>query len=143
MAASVSAIRRLNLQIVVVVDVALRALRDFAGRRHLVRIGQWETGRAVIELAVRPSGDGVTSGAGGRSGGEIRRHVIGYVTAQGLRAVPRGLVAAHAIGRRQIVIIVNVALRARGGRMSTRQREPGHAVIKAQLVRPSDSVMAA
>ena len=142
-AARIAAVGRLDAETIVAAHVALRAGADLAGRRHLMRIGQWETSRALIELAVGPGGDGVTRGAGGRSGGEIRRHVIGHVAAQGLRATPRGLVAAHAIGGCQTVIIVNVALRAGRGRVRTRQREPGHAVIKAQLVGPSDRVMAA
>lgn len=50
----VSAIRRLNLQIVVVVDVAISAGRYLACRRQLVRIRQRESGCGVIKGRVLP-----------------------------------------------------------------------------------------
>ena len=122
MAASVSAIRRLNLQIVVVVDVALRALRDFAGRRHLVRIGQRETRGAVIESGVRPAG-GVMARRTLRdreSGGDVIRNAA----AHRLGAVPLSQVAAGiaAIVRLNLkrVVVIDVALNAGRGYVTAR-----------------------
>ena len=122
MAASVSAIRRLNLQIVVVVDVALRALRDFAGRRHLVRIGQGETRRTVIESGVRPAG-GVMARRTLRdreSGGDVIRNAA----AHRLGAVPLSQVAAGiaAIVRLNLkrVVVIDVALNAGRGYVTAR-----------------------
>ena len=53
-AARIPAVRRRNRQRVVIVDVAIRAGRDFTRRRHLVRIGQRETRRAVIKGCTSP-----------------------------------------------------------------------------------------
>ena len=53
-APGISAVARLNRQIVVVVDVAVGAGVHLASRCHLVRIRQWETRRAVIESRSRP-----------------------------------------------------------------------------------------
>ena len=96
-AAGVAAIRRLNGQCVVAADMALRASRNLAGGRHLVRIRQREARGAVIKLAVGPDRDGVARGAGRSGSGEVRSHVIGHVSAQRLGAVPGRQVAAHAI----------------------------------------------
>ena len=49
MASRVPAVGRGSRQRVVIVDVAVRAGRHFARRRHLVRIGQRETRRRVVE----------------------------------------------------------------------------------------------
>ena len=62
--------------------------------------------------------------------GEIRRNVIGYVAAERLRAVPSRLVAAHAIGGVQRIIVVDVALRARRRGVSACERETGNAVVE-------------
>ena len=59
MATGVAAIRRLRGKRVISADVALGASGHFAGGRQLVRIGQWESGRAVVKLAVRPDRDRV------------------------------------------------------------------------------------
>ena len=62
-----------------------------------MRISEWEAGGAVIELAIGPDRDGMAGGAGRCAGGETRRYVIRNISADGLRAVPGGLVTAHAI----------------------------------------------
>ena len=140
--AGVAAIRGLNGQVVIAAHVALRAGGDFAGGRQLVRVGQRETGGAVIELAVGPGGDGMASGASGRGIREIRGDVVRYVATQCLCAIPRRLVAAHAVRRSEIVVVVGVALRAGRRGMRANQREARHAVIEAGLVGPGDGVMA-
>jgi len=56
-ASGVAAVRRLNVQAVVAVDVAQSAL-------HIgMPIGQRKSRGAVIEFSVRPLGDGVARGA--------------------------------------------------------------------------------
>lgn len=79
--ASVAAIVRLNRQIVIAINVASRAVGNFARRRKLVRIGERETCGGVIKYAVRPGSDGVASGASRGSGGETSRDVIRYIAA--------------------------------------------------------------
>ena len=54
-ASGISAVRRLNRQCVIVVDVALRTRCNLTGRRHLVRIRQREARRAVVKLPVQPA----------------------------------------------------------------------------------------
>jgi hypothetical protein len=113
--------------------VALRAGRDFARGRHLVRVRQREAGGAVVELTGRPGGDGVATRASGSGRGEICRHVVRNAAAQSLCAVPGGLVATHAIGRVQRVVIADVAGsagRRRWRHVRAREREAGHAVVK-------------
>ena len=56
-AAGIAAVCRLNGQRVIAADVALGATRRFPGGRQLVRVGQRESRRAVIKLAVRPNRD--------------------------------------------------------------------------------------
>jgi hypothetical protein len=82
-----------------------------------------------------------TSGCGGR---EIRGHVIWHVAPNGLRAVPRRLVATQTICRGQVVVVVDVtghAGRRIGRRVRAHQREAGYRVIEA-IVAPRDGVMA-
>ena len=57
----ISAIRRLNRQRIVAVDVALRASRHFTGRSQLVRVRQREAGGAVVKFAIGPT-DHVVAG---------------------------------------------------------------------------------
>jgi len=142
-AAGVAAVRRLDLQIVVVIDVALGALRDFASRRHLVRIRQRETGGAVIESGVRPACGVVARGALGdrESGGDV----IGNAAAERLCAVPLRQVAAGVAAivllNLQSVIVVDVALDAGRGHVSASQRKSGHRVVEGGHVGPRDGVV--
>ena len=78
-------------------------------------VRQQEPGCAVIELSVRPLGDGMACGASRRGGWEARRNVIGNAAAYALRLVPIRSVARHAIAAGQCVIVVYMALRARCG----------------------------
>lgn len=91
MASRIPAIRWLNRQVVIPIDVAQCAL-------HIrVAIRQQKSGRAVIEYAVRPRRDGVAGRASRCSRWEPGRHVIRYVAADRLRLVPVWRVAGHAI----------------------------------------------
>ena len=64
-ALGVSAIGRADLQVVVVIDMAVAAGIHFARRSQLMRIGQWETRRVVIEIGIEPRIHVVATGAGG------------------------------------------------------------------------------
>jgi len=99
-ATRIAAVRGLNAQAIVAAHVALRTGCDFPGRCHLVGVGQRETSRAVIELAICPRGDRVAGGTRGSSSREARGNMVWHVSAERLRTVPRRLVASHAICRR-------------------------------------------
>ena len=110
--------------------MALRAGGDFARRGQLMRIGKRKAGGAVIEGARGPCGDGMTRGAGRGGSREIRSDVIGHVSAEGLRAGPSRLVAAHAIGGIERVIVVDVALCAGRGGVGASESETRDAVVE-------------
>ena len=74
-----------------------------------MRVRQREPESGVVELAVSPLGDGVALGASSGRRGEARLDVIRHIAAERSRAVPRRLVAAHAVGRVQRVIVADVA----------------------------------
>jgi len=62
-----------------------------------VRIRQREAECAMVELSVRPLGDGVAGRAGRRRGGKPGGDVVGNTSAEGRRTVPSRQVAAHAV----------------------------------------------
>ena len=105
------AIRVRGREIIVVVDVAVRAGVRFACRRHLVRTRQRPAGRAVIEDGSGPRDRVVARRAVGcrkRCSASRVRRVIGLLPG---RQVASGI---PAVGRldRQIVIVVDVTVRA-------------------------------
>lgn len=110
--------------------MALRTGGDFTRGDELMGIGERKAGGAVIEGACGPCGDGMARGAGRGGGGEIRSDVIGHISADGLRAGPAGLVTAHAIGRVERVIVVDVALRAGRGGVGASESETRDAVVE-------------
>ena len=127
MAADASGIRA--GQVVVVVDVALGA------RDGCVGAGQWEAGGRVIEIRVRPRNRVMALLAGLREAGtdviRIRRSLeILQVT-----------VDAGRIRAAEVVVIVDVTLRALHRGMCARQRETSGRVIKS-CVCPRDIVVA-
>jgi hypothetical protein len=140
MASGVTAIRRRNRQIVVVVDVAGNAARHFAAvGDQCVRIRQWEAEGVVIELAVRPFRDRMARRASRGCRGKARGDVIRHASAKGGRAVPRGLVAAHAVRRIQRVVVVDMAGQARRGsrgRMRSCQCKSRHTMVKGSCIPP-------
>ena len=116
-------------QVVVVVDVTVRAL----ARRHGMRTGQNESGRGVIELAIGPGHRVVTLLAGGRESGMRHRR---------RRRVVVGLVATDTGGRGDVVIVVDVTIRAQAWRhgVRTRQNKSGRRVVEL-AVGPGHSVV--
>ena len=117
-------------QVVVVADVAIDAL----ARRHGMRTRQNESGRGVIELAIRPGHGVMTLRAGCRETGVRHRRGRGIVV---------GLMATDAGGRGDIEVIIDVAVRTlpRRNRVRTGQRESGRRVIEL-CVSPLHGVMA-
>ncbi len=112
---------RRTAQRVVVVDMAIYAL----ARRNSVHSRKGEAGRGMIELAVRPQHRVVALlASGGESG---MRHGRGGV-------VVVVLMAAHASRAGDVVVVVDVAIRAlaRWDRMGPGQRESGLRVIKSR-----------
>ena len=106
-------------QIVIVVYVALCASHGRVSAR------QRETGRRVIERRVIPRRSVVALLAGLR---ESRTDVIRI-----RRSLEIFQVAAHASCRRQVVVIVDVALSTLQSRVRTGERESGVVVIKGGL----------
>ena len=106
-------------QVVIVVHVALRASHGRVSAR------QRETGRRVIERRVIPRRSVVALLAGLR---ESRTDVIRI-----RRSLEIFQVAAHASCRRQVVVIVDVALSTLQSRVRTGEREPCVVVIKGGL----------
>lgn len=143
-AARIAAIRGCDLQIVIVVDVALRASGHFTRGRHLVGVCEREAGGAVIESRVRPVRGVVTRGALGYR--EARRNMIRDIATKSLRAVPLCEMAARVTAVRrsnlQSVIVVDVALSAGRRDVCASQRKPSDAVIKGGNVGPRDGVVA-
>ena len=85
-AAGITAIRRCDIQSVVVVHMALCARGDFTSGSQLVRVGKRESRGGVIEGGVGPVGGVVALRAerSGESGGDV----IGDVAAERLRVGP-------------------------------------------------------
>jgi hypothetical protein len=113
-ATGIAAIVGLNLQRVIIVDVARGAVGGFTGRRELMRIGERKAGGVVIESGIRPRKSVVASGALRR--GEASADVIGNIAAESLCLVPVGGVATVAIGvgGSECVVVVDVAVGASG-----------------------------
>ena len=105
-------------------------------RRNHVRALQGEARGAVVKLSIRPENCVVAGGAQG--GGEACRNVVGNISAKSRSAVPRSQVTAIAIGvgRSQVVVVVDVAVRAgvhltRGSQLvRTGERESRRGVIE-------------
>ena len=115
-------------QVVVVVDVALRA------RRSRVEARQCPPRAGMVKLAIRPQNGVMAAGASRR---EAQRNVVDWR----LRVVVVRLMARDAGRIRQVVVVVDVALRARRGRMEARQRPSCSSVVEF-TVRPQHGVVA-
>jgi hypothetical protein len=144
MASGISAICGRNRQIVVVVDVAGNAAWHLAAvSDQRVRIRQREAERVVVERAVRPFRDRMAGRASGGRRGKARRDVVRNASAEGRRAVPRCLMAAHAVRRIQRVVVVDVAGQTgRGSRRSVRscECESRHTVVEGSGIPPFGSM---
>jgi len=115
--------------VVIIVDVAVRASSWW----NRMGAGQWESGLGVIELAIRPLDRVMTLLARGRKS-RVRHRT--------LRVLVVGLVTRNARRIRDVVIVVDVAVRASSwwNRMGAGQRKSGLGVIQFS-VRPLDRVM--
>jgi len=116
MTTRVTAIRRRDVQCVVVVNVALGARGHFARRGQLMGVGQRKTRGAVVERGVSPVRGVVTLRT--LRGREPRRDVVGHIATQSLGLVPVSRMAAITICRSEVVIIVDVAVGAGRGRVN-------------------------
>ena len=97
----ISAICRPDRQTVVVVDMAGGAAWHLAAVGHqCVRICQREAKCSVVKLAVGPLCDRVAGRTGRSRRRETRSDVVRHTSAERRRAIPRGHMAAHAIGVR-------------------------------------------
>ena len=108
-------------QVVISVDVALRALQ------RGVRAGQGEAGRGVIECCIAPRGRVVALLAGGREGGLHVARIV-CVVVIGLMAT-----CAGGIRTREVVVAVDMALRALQRGVGAGQGEAGCRVIKGSV----------
>ena len=118
-----------NLQSVIVAGVAVRARGDLSGGRELMQILQREAGGIVA-----PGGSPVCRGV---ATGALRRRepgcdVIWNRAAHRRRPVVLILVAAETIRvrRRERVVVVEMAGRARRSQVNTRKRPAGRAVVE-------------
>ncbi len=108
-ASGISTIRRADLQIEIIVEVAVRAGGHFACRRHLVRVRKWKTGGRVVKICRKPGNRIMASGASRNWKHRGRRRMLGV-----RRLLPRREMASGvpAIRRRdfQIEVIAYVAI---------------------------------
>ena len=118
----ISAIHRLNLQVVVVVDVAGGAGWYLARRHQLVRIRQRKACSAVIEIRSQPRNRIVASRAGCNRKHRGRRRMLRVG-----RLLPRGKMATciPAVRRRdlQIVVVAYMTVHAGNIRVPVRERK--------------------
>ena len=126
---AVHAVRVRARQVVIIVDVALCALQ------RSMSTGQRESGGRVVEGRAGPGSRVMALGAGL---GEAGLHVVRIRSALEVLQVATN---ASRVGTGQIVVIVDMALRAGNCRMRPSQREFGGRVIEGR-VRPRDRVVA-
>ena len=104
-----TAIRRGDLQIEIVVDVAVRAGGHLARRSHLVRVRQWKTGGRVVKIRRQPGNRIMASGAGCNRKHRGRRRMLGV-----RRLLPRCKMASGISAIRrcdfQVVVAAHVAI---------------------------------
>jgi len=138
-AAGIRAIGGGNLQVVVAIGVALRALQ----RRSRMLACEREHGGGVIKNGVSPVG-GVVARRALRHR-EACSDVVGDIAAQSLCAVPLRQMAGgiSAVGglNGEVVIIVNVTLRAGSCGVSAGQCESADGMIEG-VIGPGDGVVA-
>ena len=100
---------------------------------------QGEARCTVIEFSGSPRRDRVARRTCGGRSWESSRHVIGHISAERRRALPRRLVATHAISGVQRVVVVDMAGSTRSRRrrhVRARQRKSRHAVVKRSCIPP-------
>ena len=72
----------------------------------------------------------MAGGTGRRGNRKTRSHVVRYISADGLRAVPGRSVARHAVAAAERVIVVDVALRAGSRCLCASQRKARNTVVE-------------
>ena len=107
-------------------------------------IGKRETGRAVIEDARSPSGNGMAGCTLRRGGGKSSRDMVGYVPTHRRGPLEIRLVAAIAIRGFEKVVVVQMA--AGAGRRCRRHMRSGQSKARRVVIetcrRPTYCVMA-
>ena len=122
MASRVSAVTRLDRQIVIVIEVAIRAGGHLACRRHLVRVRQRKTSGRVVKIGRQPGNRIVASGArrNRKHGGRRRMFRV-------RRLLPRRQMASRIPAVRrcdlQIEVVANMAIQTGNIRVPVRERE--------------------
>ena len=121
-ASGIPAIRRADLQIVIVVEVAVRAGGHLARRCHLVRVCQRKTGGRMVKIRCQPGNRIMASGArrnrkycGRRRMLGVRRLLPGCEMASGIPAVRRRDF--------QIEVAAHVAIQTGNIRVPVRKRK--------------------
>ena len=139
--AGIATVAGCDLQIIVVIDVALRA------RHRGMCVGQGETRAGMVKGRSSPAGGVMASGAlrHRETGGDV----IGNTATQGLRAVPilqmTGRIPAIVglNGQSEVVADVTGGARRRGGRdVHPGQGEASHAVVERGQIGPCNGVVA-
>ena len=125
----VAAIGRRNLQIVVVVDMAVRASIHFARGSQLVRTRQRKPGGAVIKIGRLPGNRVVATGASRHGKNRRRSGVFGI---RGLLPGRQMALRIAAIRGRdcQVIVAVDVARSARNVGVAVCKEEARRAVIE-------------
>ena len=102
-ASGIPAIRRADLQIVIVVEVAVRAGGHLARRRHLVRVRQRKTSGRMVKIRRQPGNRIMASGARCNRKHRRSRRMLGV-----RRLLPRGQMASGVptVHRRDLQFIV-------------------------------------
>ena len=118
--------------VVIPVYVTIEALT----RRHRVCSGQSKSGAGVVEFAIGPEHGVMATRARRR---EMRGHVVHRAECR----VVVGLMAAHAGGRSDVVVVIHVAVRTlpRRYRVRASEREPGRVVVEG-CVQPAGGAVA-
>ena len=136
MAPRISAVIRLDRQIVIVADVAVGAGRHLARRRHLVRVRQREAGGRVVKIRRQPGNCIVASGTRRNRKHRCRRRMFGV-----RRLLPRCKMASGipAVRRRDLQIVVAAYVTARTGNIcmpvGERKVDRRRGVVEARSVK--------
>lgn len=122
MTLGIPAIRRLNRQIVIVVDMAVRAAGYLARRRQLVRARQGKSGGRMIKIRREPGNRIVASGTGRNRKHRGCRRMLGIGRLLPSREMATRVAAIRGLNL-QVVVAPHVAIRAGNIGVAVGQRE--------------------